>query len=120
MTSATKTELEQFAKHILKGFTDHMQTAPDTQKQLDNINDTLKTLGCVNNSKMLLRHERAIYGDSNDKTDKGMKFQLSELYNAFTGAKTGRKMILGIFIFISTIVAGFFAMIEFLKRLLVS
>ena len=94
-------EIVSYMDRIVADTADH-QTLSSTQKQLDNINNTLKTLRCVNNSKMLLRHERAIYGDETDKTDKGMKFQLTELHDAFTGAKTGKKMILGVFVFMGT------------------
>ena len=118
MTGATKKEIEKFAKHIINGAIEHLQTSPNTQKQSNDITELLKEKNCVKNESRLTKLENCIYGDKEDETSDGMKVQVMEIHKMLVGAKTGKKMIIGFSIFLSTMIAGYFAVVEFLKNII--
>ena len=127
MTGATKKEMEKFAKHIINGAIEHLQTSPNTQKQSNDITELLKEKNCVKNESRLKKLEDCIYGDKEDETNRGIKVHLESMESkidtmnkSFEGFTFSKKLIIGIAVFISTVLGGIYMFIDFLKRLLVS
>jgi len=118
MCDSTRQELEEFARAILKDIPKHYQTSPDTQKQLDEIKESVSHLNCRANNSRLNKLEVAIYGDKQDDTSPGMKMQLDEMHKFFIGTKGASRLIVWMFGGLATIGAGLMALKVFLKQML--
>lgn len=116
----TDKQMRDWMKVLVKSIPEH-QTSKQTKKELDKIYKLIeeipKRLGCDSHNAMILRHERAIFGDKNDDTNNGMKVQIQEMHNFFIGAKGSSKFVVYFFGALGTISVGFYALKTFFKSI---
>jgi len=116
----SKEEMEMWIKVLAKEIPVH-QTSPETQAKFDKLYTVIhkleKSLSCAAHTKMIDRHEKAIFGDRTDDTNPGMKIQVDEIHKFFIGAKGMSKLIVWTFGGFGAIAAGAIAIRTFFKSI---